>query len=158
MLPFMTSGGSVSSSIGIAEHQNKGLQPAGATNTTMDTIINRLNDPQGLSMLHPTINLKSEDSPFSIRGQHGDSLQSEFGPVSNDSLLNLSEKRSYLSLKSYNSLLEFDSQQVQHQGTLTPLMVERPKDQSNCAGIPWPQELKSDWTLLSMSNPMLSDF
>lgn len=158
MPPFMTSSGSASSSIGIAEHQIKGLQPAAATNSIIGTISNRLNDPQGLSVLHPTINLKSEDSPFSIRGQHGDSLQSEYGLVSNDSLLNLSEKRSYLSRKSHNSLLEFESQQVQHQGTPTPLMVERPKDQSNCAGIPWPQELKSDWTVLSMSNPMLSDF
>jgi len=118
----------------------------------------RLNDPQqGFSMMHPTINLKSDDPPFSIPKQHGDSLQSEFGLVSNDSLLNLPEKRSYLSCKSYNSLLEFDSQQVQQQeGTLTPLMIEWPKDQHR-AGVHWPQELKSDWTLLSMSNPMLSE-
>lgn len=110
-----------------------------------------------------TINLKTNDTPFSIAKQHiplDESLQSEFGLVSTDSLLNPTQKSAYMGCKSYNSsILEFNAQQTQDQYPLRHFMDAWPKDNANRSAIPWPEDMKSDWTQLSMSIPMsASDF
>uniref|UniRef100_A0A7C9AY18 Uncharacterized protein n=1 Tax=Opuntia streptacantha TaxID=393608 RepID=A0A7C9AY18_OPUST len=107
------------------------------------------------------MNFKPEGSPFPIVKQSmplDESLQSEFGFVSTDSLLNPSQKGPYFSCKSYNSLLDFNSQQTQNLYQPRHHVTDWPKDQSNRSAIPWPEELKSDWTQLSMSIPMSSGF
>ncbi|XP_021717972.1 growth-regulating factor 1-like [Chenopodium quinoa] len=155
-----STGGASNSTVTIAhQHHIKGLQPPGANNAAADSIVNRFHDEQGLSTMPPTMNLKTNDSPFSIAKQHiqlDDSSQSEFGLVSTDSLLNPTQKSAYLGCKSYNSsILEFNAQQTQDQYPLRHFMDVWPKDNSNRSSIPWPEDsLKSDWTQLSMSIPM----
>lgn len=90
-----------------------------------------------------TINLKTNDTPFSIAKQHiplDESLQSEFGLVSTDSLLNPTQKSAYMGNKSYNSsILEFNAQQTQDQYPLRHFMDAWPKDNANRSAIPWPK-------------------
>uniref|UniRef100_A0A5B7AMB9 Growth-regulating factor n=1 Tax=Davidia involucrata TaxID=16924 RepID=A0A5B7AMB9_DAVIN len=152
------SGSGASNNVNIMQHQFKALQP-GAANPSADSLVNRMQDPQGFSMISPTtINLKSKDSPFSMK-QHmpfGESSQSEFGLVSSDSLLNPSQKSSYMNSKNYNSFLDFNHQETHDRHPLRHFIDEWPKDQSTRATIAWPEELKSDWTQLSISIPMAS--
>ncbi|CAN0864940.1 Growth-regulating factor 1 [Linum grandiflorum] len=86
--------------------------------------------------------------------------QSEFGVVSYDSLLNPSQQGSTTSC--YPSFLSFGDQDTQDQHSLHQFMDNdwQHKDgQSSRNVISWPEELKSDWTQLSMSIPMAtSDF
>lgn len=154
-----SSGGASNSTVTIAhQHHVKGLQPTGATNASTDSVANRFHDEQGLSVMPPTMNLKTNDSPFSIAKQNiqlDDSSLSEFGLVSTDSLLNPTQKSAYLGCKSYNSsILEFNAQQTQDQYPLRHFMDVWPKDSSNRSSISWPEDLKTDWTQLSMSIPM----
>ncbi|KAL9229853.1 hypothetical protein vseg_005275 [Gypsophila vaccaria] len=154
-------GGGVSTGVAIAQHQIKGLQPAGAVNASTDPIIKRLNDQQGLSVMSPVVNLESKDSQYSIPKQHisyDESSASDFGVVSNDSFLNPTQKSSYLDIKSYNSLPEFNVQQSQDQYPLRHFMDNVPKNQSHCSAIPGHKDSNSDWTQLSMSIPMATDF
>ena len=120
----------------------------------------RLQEPQGLSMISPTINLKSSrDPPFSISKlpiSFEESSQSEFGLVSSDSLLNPSERGSYINSRNYTPFLDFSDQETQDQHPFRQFIDDWPKDQSNRSGIAWPEELKSDWTQLSISIPMSS--
>lgn len=157
---LVTSSGGAFGGVTIAQHQIKGLQPTGATNASTDPIVNRYHDQQGLTVMPSTMNSKTEGSPFTMKQNIpvDESSQSEFGFVSTDSLLNPSQKGSYFSCKGYNSLLEFSSQQTHDQYPLRHYMPDLPKDQPNRSAIPWPEELKSDWTQLSMSIPMSSDF
>ncbi|KNA05431.1 hypothetical protein SOVF_190450 isoform A [Spinacia oleracea] len=148
-------GASNSSTVTIAHHHHhvKPLQPSGATNATTDSIVNRFHDEQGLSVsvMPPptTMNLKTNDTSFSL----DDSSQSEFGLVSTDSLLNPTQK-SYNNSSSSSSILGFNSQQTQDQQyPLRHFMDVWPKDNSTRSTIPWPEDLKSDWTQLSMSIP-----
>ncbi|GAB4849118.1 hypothetical protein Ancab_003926 [Ancistrocladus abbreviatus] len=157
---LVTASGSASNSLGNAQHhQLKGLQP-GATNPSTDPISQRLQESQGLSVMTPSIDLKSKDSPFAIPRQDisFDPSQSEFGFVSSDSLLNPSQKTSYLNCKNYNLFLDYNGQQTQDDHTLRRFMDDWPKDQSSRSTIAWGEELKSDWTQLSMSIPISSDF
>ncbi|KAH9610985.1 hypothetical protein KSS87_001006 [Heliosperma pusillum] len=85
---------------------------------------------------------------------------SEFGIVSSDALLNPSQKSSYSDCKTYNSLLEFNNTlQNQDEYPLRHFTGNwPPKDPSHRSAIPWPRDLKSDWTQLSMSIPESTDF
>ncbi|RVW57399.1 Growth-regulating factor 1 [Vitis vinifera] len=153
----MSSGGA-SNSLAIAQNQFKSLQPV-AANPSADTLVNRLQEPQGLSMISPTIDLKSRDTPFSISKlpiPFEESPQSEFGFVSSDSLLNPSERGSYMNSRNYTPFLDFSDQETQDQHPFRQFIDDWPKDQSNRSDIAWPEELKSDWTQLSISIPMSS--
>ncbi|CAO2830434.1 unnamed protein product [Amaranthus hypochondriacus] len=149
MSSLVTSSAGASNSVTIAhQHQFKGLQPAN----------NRIHDNLGLSVLPPTLNLKTNDSEISIGKQYisfGESSRSEFGLVSTDSLLNPTQKSAYLGFKSYDTpILEFNARQTQDQYPLRHFMDVWPKDNANRSGIPWSEDLKSDLTRLSMSIPM----
>ncbi|KAF2295624.1 hypothetical protein GH714_033337 [Hevea brasiliensis] len=50
--------------------------------------------------------------------------------------------------------LSFSERETQDQHLLRHLIEDWPKDQCSCSAISWPEELKSDWTQLSMSTPM----
>ncbi|KAG7567340.1 Glutamine-Leucine-Glutamine QLQ [Arabidopsis thaliana x Arabidopsis arenosa] len=108
-----------------------------ANNQSTDSLANRVQNSRGASVFPATINLQSKEThpkqsnnPF------------EFGLISSDSLLNPSHKQaSYAnSSKGFGSYLDF-SNQAKHVGN-------HHNDDS------WPEELKSDWTQLSMSIPM----
>ncbi|KAA8522576.1 hypothetical protein F0562_013063 [Nyssa sinensis] len=154
------SGSGASNNLNITQHHFKGSQP-GATNPSTNALLDRMQDPQGLSGITPTINLKSKDSPFSMK-QHNhpfeESSQSEFGLVSSDSLLNPSQKSSYMNSRNYNSFLDFNDQETHDRHPLRHFIDDWPKDQSTRDTIAWPEELKSDWTQLSMSIPMATNF
>lgn len=106
-------------------------------------------------MMSSTINLKPNVSIFSIPKQ--ESTQSAFGLVSSDALLNPSQRSLYLNPKSYGgSFPGFNDLETQDQQTLRQFIDDWPKDESTHSVITWPEELKSDWTQLSMSIPMAS--
>lgn len=123
-------------------------------------VYGRLQEPQGLSIISPSVNLKSRDTPFSITKlpvPFEESTQSDFGFVTSDSLLNPSERSSsYMNSRNYTPFLDFSDQETQDQHPFRQFMDDWPKDQSNRSGIAWPEELKSDWTQLSISIPMSS--
>ncbi|KAK9678450.1 hypothetical protein RND81_11G212200 [Saponaria officinalis] len=111
----------------------------GVANTFTNPIAERITDQRGRSVMHPTINLESADSQCSIGKQQYISFEessvSDFGIVSDDSLLNPSQKISYLDGKSYDCLYDYDpSQQNQDHCPLHHLMDN------------WPKDPKSDWT------------
>ncbi|KAM7264997.1 hypothetical protein ACFE04_002680 [Oxalis oulophora] len=155
------SGGCASNGLAITQQQSRNL----ANNSPADAIVKRIQDPRGLSMICPTINLKSnESSAFTITKQEypfQQSSVSEFGLVSSASLINPLTRNSYSNSKSYGSgsFIDFNEQNGQDQHPLRQFMDEWPKDQSNRSVVTWPEELKSDWTQLSMSIPVTtSDF
>ncbi|KFK32783.1 hypothetical protein AALP_AA6G287800 [Arabis alpina] len=106
-------------------------------NPSTDSLANRVQISRGGSVYPASMNLqlkeshpKQSNNPF------------EFGLISSDSLLNPSHKQaSYAnSSKGFGSYLDF-SNQAKHSG-----------NHHNVDS--WPEELKSDWTQLSMSIPM----
>ncbi|KAE9466762.1 hypothetical protein C3L33_01328, partial [Rhododendron williamsianum] len=130
----------------------------GADNPSAGVILNRMRIPPSHSVVSPTTNLKAKDSPFSIPKQHipiKESPHSQFGLISSDSQLNPSQ---ITTSRNYNPVLDFNAHESHDQKPLRPFMDEWPKDQSSSATIAWPEELKSDWTQLSMSIPLASDF
>ncbi|KAL3525573.1 hypothetical protein ACH5RR_013945 [Cinchona calisaya] len=155
------SSSSASNSLGAVQHHFKNLQTR-ADNASTDHLVSRTQDLQGLSTVGDPVNVKSKDMPFSIQKQHalfGGSWQSEFGIVSPDSLLNPSQRSSKMSSKTPDSLLGFSDHQAQNQHPLRHFIDNWPKDQSDRISVSWPEELKSDWTQLSMSIPIsASDF
>lgn len=160
--PVIPSGGA-SNSLAVTQHQFKSLQPGGAANPSTDALVNRENVcDRSLSIISSTISLKSNESTFTISKQgtplnESSQTQSEFGLVSTDSLLNPSHRSSYLNSKNYGgSFLDFNDQETQDQHPLRQFIDDWPKDQLNRSVISWPEELKSDWTQLSMSIPMAS--
>lgn len=121
----------------------------------------RMQDPRGLSMVSSTTSLKSNESTFTISKPEiplEELSQSLFGLVSTDSLHNPSLRASGINSKNYCSFLDFNDQETQDQNPLRQFIDDWPKDQSNRSVISWPEELRSDWTQLSMSIPMASDF
>jgi hypothetical protein len=123
-------------------------------------VCGRMQDPRGLSMMSSTINLKSNESTFTISKPEiplEEFSQSLFGLVSTDSLHNPSLRGSgSINSKNYCSFLDFNDQETQDQNPLRQFIDDWPKDQSNRSVISWPEELRSDWTQLSMSIPMAS--
>ncbi|XVE82966.1 hypothetical protein DITRI_Ditri16bG0048100 [Diplodiscus trichospermus] len=165
----ITSGGA-SNSLAIAQrHQFKNLQ-SGAANPSADTLVNRLflnkedvhgriQDPRTLSVMSSTTNPKSNNSTFTITKQgvpFVESCQSDFGQVASDYLFNPSLRSSYVNSKEYGPFLDFTGQETQDQNPLRQFIDDWPKDQSSRSVINWPEELKSDWTQLSMSIPIAS--
>ncbi|XP_057491670.1 growth-regulating factor 1-like [Actinidia eriantha] len=147
-----------SSSLGITQYQFKGLQTC-AEHPSADMLVNRMQIPRGLSAVSPTTNLKSKGYPFSIPKSHNPievSSNSGFGVVYSDSLLNPSQKNSYMNSTDYNPILDFSNCEADDQHPLRHFIDQGPKDRHNHATIAWPDELKSDWTQLSMSIPMAS--
>ncbi|XP_030499398.2 growth-regulating factor 1 isoform X2 [Cannabis sativa] len=156
-------GGSASNNLAITQHQFKGLQSgaAVATNPSTDTLVNRMQDLRGAQsvMSSSNVNQKSNQTTFNVPKQvpAGGSSQSEFGLVSTDSLLNPSQENAYINSKNYASFLDFSGQEAQDQHhPLRHFIDDWPKDQSNRSVITWPEEMKSDWTQLSMSIPVTS--
>lgn len=118
-----------------------------------------MQDLQGLSILGEAINLKSKDSSFSSQRPQallGGSAQPEFGIVSPHSLLNPSQKSSRINSRETDSFTSFNEQDVHGQHSLRHFIDNWPKDHSDRGSVTWPEELKSDWTQLSMSIPMSS--
>ncbi|GFY86659.1 growth-regulating factor 2 [Actinidia rufa] len=152
------SSNSASNSLGITQHQFKGLQTC-AEHPSADMLVNRMQIPRGLSAVSPTTNLKSKGYPFSIPKLHNPfevSSNSGFGVVYSDSLLNPSQKNSYMNSTDYNPILDFSNCESDDQHPLRHFIDQGPKDRPNRATIAWPDKLKSDWTQLSMSIPMAS--
>ncbi|KAJ4846317.1 hypothetical protein Tsubulata_007461 [Turnera subulata] len=151
--------GGVSNSLVISQQQFKNLQPP-AANSSAGALVNRVQDPRGVSIVSPSINLKPDESNFGVPKQQAVSIdespQTEFGLVTSDSLLNPSQRTHYLNSKSYESYLNFGDQEAQDQHPLRQFIDDWPKDPSSRSVISWPEELKSDWTQLSMSIPMAS--
>lgn len=149
-----------SNSVGaMQQHQLMTLQSSGAANIAAESLINRTQEPRGISMISPHITLKSKETPFSIPKQHNpteDSSRSDFGLVSSDSLLCPSQKSSYIYSTNYNPFSGCNDQDTQNQNPLRHFIDDWPKDQSDKTSVSWPEELKSDWTQLSMSIPMSS--
>lgn len=105
------------------------------------------------------MNMKSKDTSFSTQKSNallGGSNLPEFGLVSPDSLLNPSQRNSRMNSRNSHSFPSFNDQEEQGQHPLRHFIDNWPKDQSDRASVSWPEELKSDWTQLSMSIPMSS--
>ncbi|XP_022752061.1 growth-regulating factor 1-like [Durio zibethinus] len=153
----ITSGGA-SNCLAIAQHQFKNLQ-SGVANPSANTLVNRIQDTRGLSLMSFASNLKSNNSTFTITKQGvpiAESSQSDFGHVASDSFVNPSHRGSYMNSKEYGLFLDFTDQETQDQNPLHQFIDDWPKDQSSRSVITWPEEIKSDWTQLSMSIPMAS--
>lgn len=121
----------------------------------------RMQDPGSLSKMSCTIGMKCNEANLTISKQEiplEGFPQFLFGLVSTDTLPNPSNSSSYINAKNYGCFLDFNEQDTQDQIPLHRFIEDWPKDQSNCSVISWPEELKSDWTQLSMSIPMASDF
>ncbi|ESQ46203.1 hypothetical protein EUTSA_v10000124mg [Eutrema salsugineum] len=103
-----------------------------------DSLANRVQNSRGGSVFPATMNLQPKDSH-----QKQSNNPFEFGLISSDSLLNPSNKQqpSYAnSSKGFGSYLDFSNQ------------AKHSENHNNVDS--WPEELKSDWTQLSMSIPM----
>ncbi|KAL9378703.1 hypothetical protein Peur_030038 [Populus x canadensis] len=159
MSTSITTSGATSNSIVITQQQLKNLQPAAASNSSADALVNGAQDARRVSMMSSTINRKSDESTLCIPRQDiliEQCSQTEFGLVSYDSLLNPSQKSSYFNSKPYESFLNFSAEESHDQHPLRQFIDDWPKDQSNRSVISWPEELKSDCTQLSMSISMVS--
>ncbi|KAG2331797.1 hypothetical protein Bca4012_018673 [Brassica carinata] len=114
---------------------NNSLAPVGTHHHANPSMADsdRVQNAQGASVFPATMNLQSKESH-----QKQSSSPFEFGLISSDSLLNPSHKQpSYAnSSKGFGSYLDFSNQ----------------AKNSNVDS--WTEELKSDWTQLSMSIPM----
>ncbi|KAJ6739857.1 GROWTH-REGULATING FACTOR 2 [Salix purpurea] len=155
----VTTSGAASNSIVITQQQLKKMLPGAASRSSAVARVNGAQDAQRVSMMSSTINRKSDEPTFCIP-KHDILIeqcsQTEFGLVSYDSLLNPSQKSSYISSKPYESFLNFSDEESHDQHPLRQFIDDWPKDQSNRSVISWPEELKPDCTLLSMSIPMAS--
>ncbi|XP_044489962.1 growth-regulating factor 1-like isoform X2 [Mangifera indica] len=158
---MITSDGA-SNSLAITQHQFKNLQPGAAAKSTADACVSRVQDSRSVSMMSSTIDLKSNESTFPVTKQDipfEKSSQSVFGFLCSDSLLNPSQRSSYSNSKNYGgSFLDFNDSENQDQNPLRKFMDDWPKDESSRSILTWPEELKSDWTQLSMSIPIASEF
>ncbi|KAF8404843.1 hypothetical protein HHK36_009732 [Tetracentron sinense] len=166
------SGGCPSNSLAITQHQTKSLLPGGATNSITTSHINRIllnkekvggrmQDTQGLSILPPTMNNKSKDTQFSIPKQQfpfEESSRTDFGLVFSDSLLNPSQRSSYMNCGNFGSSADLNDQETQSQFPLRHFIDDWPKNRSDRSAIAWPEveELQSDRTQLSISIPVAS--
>ncbi|KAL6227532.1 PREDICTED: growth-regulating factor 1-like [Fragaria vesca subsp. vesca] len=152
---------------GTLQPQFKSLEPpppadAAAANSSVDAFANRMQDPQGFTVMSASsIKPESNASCFSVPKRDFpmvESSQSEFGLVSTDSLLNPSHRSSYIPKDFGGSFLDFTDQETQDQNLLHQFIDDWPKDQSSQSVVTWPEDIKSDWTRLSMAIPMASDF
>ncbi|OVA01176.1 WRC [Macleaya cordata] len=163
--------GGASNSLTIAQHQIRNLQQ-GAADPSVNTQINRnllnkenmgsrIQESQGLSILSPNMNLRPKDTPFSIPKQHNpfeESSRTEFGLVPSDSLLNPSERSSYIDCRNFGSSSDLNDPEPQDQHPLRHFIDDWPKNRSDRSSITWPEieEIQSDRTQLSISIPVAS--
>ncbi|KAM3363365.1 growth-regulating factor 1 [Capsicum galapagoense] len=150
-----------SNNLGAVQHQFNNLQPS-AANPSTEQLVNRMKDHKGVNMISPTIGLKPKDLAISVQKQHNGfelSSQTDFGLVSSDSLLNPSQRNSFVNPKNANAFLDFNDQEQSEQHPVHHFIDGWNKEQSSRASASWPDQLNSDWTQLSMSIPMAaSDF
>ncbi|KAF8377673.1 hypothetical protein HHK36_031057 [Tetracentron sinense] len=166
----LVSSSGASNSLAITQHQLRSLHsgsptPA-ATNInriflSKENVGDRMHETQGLSMLSPTMNLKSKETPFSILKQQipfEESPRTEFGLVSSDSLLNPSQRNSYMNCRNFVSASDLNDRETQTQNPLRHFINDWPKNRSDRSAIAWPEveELQSDQTQLSISIPDFS--
>lgn len=81
-----------------------------------------------------------------------------FGLVTSDALVNPSERISYMNSRNTDTFLGFNNKETANQQPVRHFIDDWPKDQPDRSSTPWPEELKSDWTQLSMSIPVAPDF
>ncbi|KAL1190409.1 Growth-regulating factor 2 [Cardamine amara subsp. amara] len=115
---------------------NRSLAIAGGQyiNPSTDSLPNkRVRNPQGASIYPSTF----KESHLKHKNNNNNNNPFEFGHISCDSLLNTNCDKTYGS-----SYLDFSSNQDKQTG--------------NQNHTPWPEELKPDWTQLSMSIPIAS--
>ncbi|XP_010472281.1 PREDICTED: growth-regulating factor 1 [Camelina sativa] len=107
-------------------------------NQSTDSLATRVQNSRAASVFPTAMNLQPKDP----HPKQTNNNPFEFGLISSDSLLNPSHKQASYgnSSKGFGSYLDF-SNQAKHSGNHN-------NDDS------WPEELKSDWTQLSMSIPM----
>ncbi|KAJ9170532.1 hypothetical protein P3X46_018633 [Hevea brasiliensis] len=93
------------------------------------------------------VNMKSDEPTFTVPKP----IEEE----SSDSFISSSKRRRYVNSRDCDEpFLSFSERETQDQHLLRHLIEDWPKDQCSCSAISWPEELKSDWTQLSMSTPM----
>lgn len=142
----MSTYGGASNNLATTHHPFKTLQSDAASNPTL---VNRMQDLRGISMMSSATNPKANDSStFTITKQgitYSQMSQLDFGHVASDSLVNPSHRSPFL---------DFKDQDSHDQNPLHQFIDDWPKDLSSRSVLTWPDELKSDWTQLSMSIPM----
>ncbi|XP_015063897.1 growth-regulating factor 1-like isoform X2 [Solanum pennellii] len=152
--------GGASNSLGTVQQQLNSLQPS-AANPNTEQLVNRMLGHRGASVISPTICVKPKDSAISVQKQHNGvelSSRTNFGLVSSDSLLNPSQRNSFVNPKNPIAFLNFNDQERSEQHPVHHFIDGWAKEQSSRASTCWPDQLK-DWTQLSMSIPMTaSDF
>ncbi|KAG8384242.1 hypothetical protein BUALT_Bualt04G0097500 [Buddleja alternifolia] len=141
-------------------HQFNPLQQSNTANASNSHhLAKRALGFQGPPLISPSTGLKPKDAPFTIQKQHvqfEELSHSEFGLVSSDSLLNPTERISYMNTTNSDSFLAFNEKEANDPHPVHHFIDDWPKNHSNRAsGSTWPEELKSDWTQLSMS---ITDF
>lgn len=117
---------------------------------------------KGVSVISPTICVTPKDSAISVQKQHNGfelSSQMDFGLVSSDSLLNPSQRNSFVNPKNSIAFLDFIDQEQSEQHPVHHFIDGWTKEQSSGASASWQDQLNSNGTQLSMSIPMTaSDF
>ncbi|KAK9166043.1 hypothetical protein Scep_001234 [Stephania cephalantha] len=161
----VVSGGSGSNSLAVTQHQVKRVQTS-VNDTNMNSRINRMvlqkenvegrvqdAQSQSLSTVSPTMNLKSNDGPFSFAES-----RSDFGLISSDSLLNTSQRSSYIDCRNFNSSPDLNEHESRPQDPLRHFIDDWPKNRSDTTSITWPEveETQFDRTQLSISIPVAS--
>ncbi|CAN0864936.1 Growth-regulating factor 1 [Linum grandiflorum] len=133
-------------------------QPAANRSSSPDAFPNRFTLTDANANTNARFHVpRASSSAVNPPKQNVESPYSDFGHVSFDSSLNPSQQKNTRGC--YNSFLNFNGQDhTQDQHSLHQFMDnDWPKDgQSSRNVISWPEELKSDWTQLSMSIPMTS--
>ncbi|KAJ4848792.1 hypothetical protein Tsubulata_025779 [Turnera subulata] len=169
-------GGGMPSSLIAAQHhqQLNKLQPVDSSNNVSpanplgrmfpdkENVTERSQDSPCLSMLSSNTDLKSKENSFLMSKQqvsYEDSLRTEFGLVTSDSLLNPSQKSSssMLSCTKFGSSHSLADQETASQQSLRQFMEDWPKSHSDrsavsCSGL----DLQSARTQLSISTPVAS--
>ncbi|CAH2076175.1 unnamed protein product [Thlaspi arvense] len=137
----LVAGGSNKSNNARASRNRSLADGAQYINPSTDSLPNnRVRSPVGSSLYPSTVDIQPKESPVVHQKHRNNNYNSpfEFGHISSVSLLNPNSAKSFGS----SSYLEFSSNQDKHPG--------------NQHHSSWPEELKSDWTQLSMSIPIAS--
>ncbi|TYI83298.1 hypothetical protein E1A91_D05G283700v1 [Gossypium mustelinum] len=117
----------------------------------------------GLSMISPNGDLKSKENPFLIPKQpisYEENLRNGFGVVSSGELNPSHKSSSMINSRNFGSSQDLTSQETDSQQSFRRFIDDRPKSQSHCSAISWPElDVQSYRTQLSISIPMAaSDF
>lgn len=144
------------SNLGAMQRQFNYLQPKNGISSA-DNLANRSRELQDMSLI-PCVNvLKSKDVSVSVQEEViplEDASVSKFGHVTLDSLINPSVRISLTKSRNPEFFSGFHEQEANVQNSIHHFIDDWPKDHSNRAYVSWPEELKYDWTLSSMSIPM----